>query len=197
MSSRKDLKPATILYPTPVVLATSVDEKGKPNICTLAASGILSGNPPRVSISVRPSRYSHGLITTTREYVINIPTVDIVRETDYCGIVSGRSVDKFKVTKLTPMEAKKVMPPIIGECPVSLECRVKDIMRFGSHDVFVGEVVNVNVDDRLLGESKNIDYAKLKPITWNPITEEYHSLGECLGKAGYSRKTYKTSQQTG
>jgi flavin reductase (DIM6/NTAB) family NADH-FMN oxidoreductase RutF len=172
-------------------LATSIDDSGKPNICTLAASGILSGNPPHVSISIRPSRYSHTLITKTREYVINIPTADIVKQTDYCGIVSGRVVDKFKVTKLTPIEAKAVRPPVIEQCPISLECKVKDIIKLGSHDVFVGEVVNVNVDENVTNQSGSIDYKKLKPITWNPITEEYHSLGERLGKEGYSKKIYK------
>ncbi len=196
MPNRRDLKPATILYPTPVILATSIDEAGKPNVCTLAASGILSGNPPHVSISIRPSRYSYELITRAREYVINIPTATIVKETDYCGIVSGRTVDKFKATKLTPIEAKEVKPPIIKECPVSLECKVKDIIDLGSHSVFVGEVVNVNVDENVLGQSKKIAYEKLKPITWNPITEEYHSLGERLGKEGYSRKAYERVQKS-
>lgn len=195
MSSRRDLKPASILYPTPVVLATSIDENGEPNVCTLAASGILAGNPPHVSISIRPSRYSHALISKSNEYVLNIPTATIVRETDYCGIVSGRTIDKFKVTKLTPVEAKIVKPPIISECPISLECKVKDTIKFGSHDVFVGEVVNLSVDESVLGESRNIDYTKLRPITWNPITEEYHSLGERLGKAGYSRKLYEASRK--
>jgi len=191
LSNRKDLKPATILYPTPVVLATSVDEAGKPNVCTLAASGILSGNPPHVSISIRPSRYSHSLISRTKEYVINIPTASIVKEVDYCGVVSGRTIDKFNVTKLTPIEAKTVQPPIIKECPVSLECKVKDTINLGSHSVFVGEVVNLSVDENVFGQSKNITYEKLKPITWNPITEEYHSLGERLGKEGYSKKIYE------
>jgi flavin reductase (DIM6/NTAB) family NADH-FMN oxidoreductase RutF len=194
LSNRRDLKPASILYPTPVVLATSRDEAGKPNVCTLAASGILSGSPPHVSISIRPSRYSHELISRTREYVINIPTSGIVRETDYCGIVSGRTIDKFKVTKLTPIEAKKVKPPIIKECPVSLECKVKDIINLGSHSAFIGEVVNINVDENVLNQSKNIAYEKLKPITWNPLTEEYHSLGERLGKEGYSKKIYEGMQ---
>jgi flavin reductase (DIM6/NTAB) family NADH-FMN oxidoreductase RutF len=193
LSSRRYLKPATIVYPTPVVLTTSIDENGKANVCTLAACGILSGNPPRVSISIRPARYSHTLISKTNEYVVNFPTADIVRETDYCGIVSGRTIDKFKITKLKPIKAKVVKPPIISECPISLECRVKEIMKLGSHDVFVGEVVNLNVDENVLTQSKRIDYTKLRPITWNPITEEYHSLGQRLGKAGYSRKMFETS----
>jgi flavin reductase (DIM6/NTAB) family NADH-FMN oxidoreductase RutF len=192
---RRNLKPGSIIYPTPVVLATSTDDSGKPNVCTLAASGILSGNPPHVSISIRPSRYSHALITKTREYVINIPTADIVKETDYCGIVSGRVVDKFKVTKLNLIEAKIVQPPIIEQCPVSLECKVKDIIKLGSHDVFVGEVVNLNVQESISDKYGNIDYKKLKPITWNPITEEYHSLGERLGKEGYSKKIYEAPRR--
>jgi flavin reductase (DIM6/NTAB) family NADH-FMN oxidoreductase RutF len=155
----------------------------------------MSGDPPHVSISIRPSRYSYELIIRTKEYVINIPTASIVKETDYCGIVSGRTINKFNVTKLTPLEAKKVKPPIIKECPVSLECKVKDIINLGSHSAFVGEVVNVNVDEDLLGQSKNIVYEKLRPITWNPMTEEYHSLGVSLGKEGCSRKIYETSKK--
>lgn len=183
------MKPSALLYPTPVVLATSVDENGKPNVCTLAAAGILSGVPPQVSISIMPTRYSHALISKTKEYVLNIPTADIVKETDYCGIVSGRTVDKFKKTGLTSVNSKKVRPPAISECPVSLECRVKDILRLGSHDVFVGEVVNINVNEDVLNQAKRIvDYGKLKPITWNPITGEYHSLGKSLGSYGFSKK---------
>jgi len=188
LSSKKELKPSALVYPTPVVLVTSVDENGRPNICTLAAVGILSGKPPHVGISIRPSRYSHGLISRTKEFVVNIPTTDIVRETDYCGVVSGRTVDKFREAKLTQMKAKKVRPPIIKECPVSLECKLKDVIKLGSHDLFIGEVVNVDVDESVLGSSGNIDYGKLSPVTWNPITGEYHGLGKVLGSEGFQKR---------
>lgn len=188
LSSKKDLKPTIALYPNPVVLATSVDERGKPNVCTLAWAGVLCSEPPQIGISIRPSRYSHELISKTREYVVNLPTVDIVEETDYCGIVTGKKVDKFKETKLTPVKAKKVKPPLIKECPVNLECKVKDIIKLGSHDLFIGEIVNVNADADLMDSPTSINFGKLKAITWNPISREYYGLGESLGEYGFSQK---------
>jgi len=188
LRSKKELKPSALIYPTPVVLVTSVDEGGRPNICTLAAVGILCGKPPHIGISIRPSRFSHGLISKTKEFVVNIPTTRIVKETDYCGVTSGRAVDKFKEAKLTQMRARKVRPPIIKECPVNLECKLKDIVRLGSHDLFIGEVVNVDVDESVVASSGKIDYEKLNPITWNPITEEYHSLGKVLGSEGFQKR---------
>jgi flavin reductase (DIM6/NTAB) family NADH-FMN oxidoreductase RutF len=188
MPSKRELKPSAVVYPTPVALVTCVDEKGKPNIITLAAVGILCGNPPQVGISIRPSRYSNRLIRKSREFVVNLPTVAIVEETDYCGVVSGRSKDKFAETKLTPIEAKKVRPPLIKQCPVNLECRVKDILSLGSHDLFIGEVVSMHADEEVLDASSNIDFKKLCAITWNPISEEYYSLGESLGIEAFSKR---------
>ena len=190
LSSKKELKPAIALYPTPVVLVTSVGENGRPNICTLAWVGVLCSDPPKIGISIRPSRYSNELIRKTKEYVVNIPTADIVKETDYCGMVTGKTVDKFKETKLTPMEAKKVKPPLIKECPVNLECRVKDIIGLGAHDLFIGEIVNINADEDVMASATSIDFGKLKAITWNPISREYYSLGEALGGYGFSKKYY-------
>jgi flavin reductase (DIM6/NTAB) family NADH-FMN oxidoreductase RutF len=178
LSSKRELKASAIVYPTPVVLVTSIDENGKANICTLAAVGILCGKPPQVGISIRPSRYSNKLIRLCKEFVVNFPTVAITRQTDYCGVVSGRTKDKFAETKLTPIESAKVKPPLIKECPVNLECRVKEVLSLGSHDLFVGEVVSVHADGKVLDSSGKIDFKKLNAITWNPISEEYYSLGE-------------------
>ncbi|WXG44099.1 MAG: flavin reductase family protein [Promethearchaeati archaeon SRVP18_Atabeyarchaeia-1] len=188
MSTRKELKPSTALYPTPVVLVTSIDEGGKPNIITLAWAGNICSNPPQVGISVGPPRYSNGLIRKTGEYVVNIPTADIVREADYCGMVSGRNSDKFRDTKLTAIKAKKVKPPIIAECPVSIECKVRNIIALGSHDLFVGEVVNIDVSENVLDQRGKIDFKRLKAITWNPMTGNYLSVGESLGLIGFSMK---------
>lgn len=185
---KKDLKPAIALYPTPVILATSVDDKGKPNVCTLAWVGVLCSEPPQIGISIRPSRYSHELITKTKEYVVNIPTSDIVRETDYCGMVSGKRVDKFKESKLTPVKAKKVKPPLIKECPVNLECKVKDVIKLGAHDLFIGEIVNIDADEEVMDSSTSINFKKLNAITWNPVSREYWSLGKPLGEYGFSQK---------
>jgi flavin reductase (DIM6/NTAB) family NADH-FMN oxidoreductase RutF len=188
LSSKKELKPSAAVYPTPVALVTCVDEKGKPNIITLAAVGILCGNPPQVGISIRPSRYSNKLIRKSREFVVNLPTIAMVEETDYCGVVSGRTKDKFAETGLTPIEATKVKPPLIRQCPVNLECRVKDILSLGSHDFFVGEVVCMHADEEVLDSSGKIDFKKLNAITWNPISEEYYSLGKLLGTEAFSKR---------
>jgi flavin reductase (DIM6/NTAB) family NADH-FMN oxidoreductase RutF len=174
------MKPSASIYPTPVALVTCVDENGKPNIITLAAVGILCGNPPQVGISIRPSRYSNKLIRGSREFVVNLPTIAIVKETDYCGLVTGRNKDKFAETKLTPVKATKVRAPLIKECPVNLECRVKDVLSLGSHDFFIGEVVCMHADEEVLDSSGKVDFKKLNAFTWNPISEEYHSLGKPL-----------------
>nr|MDO8099761.1 flavin reductase family protein [Candidatus Njordarchaeota archaeon] len=188
MSTRKELKPTTALCPTPVILVTSTDENGKPNIITLAWAGNICSNPPQVGISIQPPRYSNGLIRTIGEFVVNIPTADIVREADYCGMVSGRKFDKFRDTKLTPMNATRVKPPIIAECPVSIECKVKNIITLGSHDLFVGEVVNIDVYEKVLDKRNKVDFGKLKAITWNPLSGDYYSVGERLGLIGFSMK---------
>lgn len=177
-----------LLYPTPVVLATSVNEKKKPNVCTLAWTGVLCSNPPQMGISIRPSRYSHGLIEETGEYVANIPAADIVEETDYCGMVTGEKVDKFKITTLTPVPAERVKPPLIKECPINLECKVGEVRNLGSHDLFIGEIVNVDIDKDVMKSSDDIDFEKLKPITWNPISGEYYNLGEAIGEYGFSQR---------
>jgi flavin reductase (DIM6/NTAB) family NADH-FMN oxidoreductase RutF len=167
---------------------TSSDEKEKPNIITLAWAGNVCINPPQVAISMGRPRYSNGLVRKANEFVVNIPTVNILRETDYCGMVSGKNVDKFKDTKLTPAKATKVKPPIIAECPVNIECKVKNIITLGSHDLFIGEVVNIEVNENVMNERKKIDSRKLKAIAWNPISGEYNSLGEPLGLIGFSLK---------
>jgi len=182
------MKPSNALYPAPVVLVTSVDEGGKPNIITLAWAANIVSVPPHVGISVGPQRYSNGLIHRTGEFVVNMPTSDILKETDYCGIVSGRKVDKFKDTKLSPVKATKVKPPLIKQCPVSIECKVKNIINIGSHDLFIGEVVTIEVDQEVLDQRKNIDFKKLKAITYSPFTGDYYSVGEKLGQIGFSMK---------
>jgi flavin reductase (DIM6/NTAB) family NADH-FMN oxidoreductase RutF len=188
MSTRKKLKLSNALYPTPVILVTSVDKDEKPNIITLAWAGNLCSVPPQIGISIRRPRYSNGLIRKAGEFVVNIPSADIVRETDYCGTVSGKKVDKFKDTKLTPLKASKVKPPIIKECPVSIECKVKKTVTLGSHDLFIGEVVNIGVDENVLDQYRNIDFQKLRPITWSPLSRNYYSVGETLGSFGLSKK---------
>ena len=136
---KKEITPATIIFPLPVVLASTVDEKGKPNLITLAWVGVACSDPPHVTFSVRPGRYSHGLLFNKREVVINIPTAARMREVDHIGIVSGRDEDKFSACKLTAVPAAEVSPPLVEECPVNLECKIRHILFLGSHHMFVAE----------------------------------------------------------
>ncbi len=184
---KKVLKPYEALYPVPVVLVSCVDKSAKrPNIITIAWAGVACSSPPMVSIAIRPSRYSFGLIEETSEFVVNVPNKGFLRQVDYCGIASGRNEDKFKKAKFTPMPAGKVKPPIIKECPVNIECKVKQIIELGAHHLFIAEVLAVNADEEALTGFGQIDYAKLQPIVYNQ--GQYWSLNERLGEFGMSRK---------
>lgn len=167
---------STLFYPCPAVLVTCIDEKGSPNIITLAWAGVSCSDPPTIGIGIRPNRHSHRLIEKSGEFVVNIPTLDIVNETIYCGRVSGMDHDKFAETKLTPEPSRRVKAPLIKECPVNLECVLQKTVKVGSHDLFLGEVVAVHVDQDVLDEKGRIDYAKAKPFVYNQ--GEYWSLGK-------------------
>lgn len=175
---KKTISPQTILYPVPSVLVTCASNSGKANIITLAWVGTVCSEPPMVSISVRPGRFSYKLISETKEFVVNVPTIDIVDKVEYCGIYSGKNVDKFKETGLTPIPASKVKVPLIKECPVNIECVVKSEIYLGSHQLFLGEIVAVDIDEEILNEEGRIDYTKAKPIIYN--NGEYWKLGERL-----------------
>ncbi len=143
-----------LLHPRNVVLVTCVDEVGKVNVITLAWSMPVSMDPPIVAISVAPKRYSHGLIERSKEFVVNVPTMDIVKEALYCGRVSGRRRDKFKDVGLTPSPAKRVKPPIINECIAHLECKVIQQIKVGDHTLFLGEVVAAYVNEKSFVNNK-------------------------------------------
>ena len=151
-----------LLHPRLVVLVSCVDEAGKANVITLAWSMPVSINPPIVVISIAPKRYSHQLIEKTREFVVNVPTMDIVRETLFCGRRSGKTYDKFKETRLTPLPAKMVQPPIIKECVAHLECKLHQQITIGDHTLFIGRVLTAYADDGVF--DKKFDLKKVKPI---------------------------------
>ena len=173
------------LYPVPVVLVTAAKPGGGANIITLAWVGIVCSDPPSISISIRPSRYSHGLIKEAGEFVINVPTEDILRETDRCGMVSGRDVDKFKECSFTAEKATVVGAPLIKECPVSIECKTRQVLSLGAHDLFIGEVVAVHADDKIL-DGGRIDYARARPVVFNQ--GEYWNLAKKIGTYGSSAR---------
>lgn len=179
--------PYEALYPTPVVLVSCADpDSKKANIITIAWCGIVCSKPPQISISIRPSRLSHKLISETREFAVNIPTVNILKATDFCGIRSGKDIDKFKEAKLTPMPAVKISTPIIKECPVNIECLLRHTLPLGTHDMFIGEVVAVHADSEVLGSNGKIDYKKTYPFVYNQ--GEYWDLGKSIGFYGFSSK---------
>lgn len=178
--------PSTALFPVPAVLVTCQTEGGKPNIITIAWTGVINSVPPTVYISVQPVRYSNGILKEAGEYVINIPSVDIARQVDYCGITSGKDVDKFAETGLTPVPASQVKAPLIKECPVNIECKVKQTLNLGSHDVYIAEIVAVHYDENVLDENGRPDYDKIKPYGY--CQGEYRTITEKIGTYGYSGK---------
>ncbi len=177
-------KPGNMLYPLPVVMVSVADRNGKPNIITVAWAGTICSDPPMVSISVRPERYSHAILKETGEFVINLTTRDLCFATDYCGVKSGRDVDKFKEMHLTALPASVVKAPLIGESPVNLECRVTEVKSLGSHDMFMAEVVAVQADEKYMDEKHKFHLEWADPITY--LHGTYYTCGDRLGSFGYS-----------
>lgn len=175
--------------PSPAAMITSIDENGKPNIITLGeVFNISIRQPVIVGIAVRPATYSHGLITKTGEYVINLTTAGMVDKVDRCGMSTGRhGLDKFAAFGLTPIPATYVKPPLIKECPVNIECQVAGIQRIGDHDLFLGEVVGVHADEEYLDAKGNLDVERLNLLVY--LTESYWTLGEKIGDFGFSSRS--------
>jgi len=181
------LPPNESLYPLPVALVTCCDVFGnKPNIITIAWCGVVCSKPPIISISVRPSRHSHKLIEESKEFAVNIPSSSLLKKVDLCGISSGKDVDKFKDYRLTKLKSNKIKSPIIKECPVNIECKLKETLHLGSHDLFLGEVVAVSVDADIVGDGGKIDFRKADPVVFNQ--GEYWTIGAKAGYYGYSSK---------
>lgn len=177
-------KAGNMLYPVPAVMVSCARPGEKPNIVTVAWAGTICSDPAMVSISVRKERYSHDIIEETKEFVINLTTKKLVRATDYCGVRSGRDVDKFKELHLTPEESEKIKAPGIAESPVNIECKVKQVMRLGSHDMFIAEVVAVRVDESLLDKKGTLQLSKAELMAYSHGS--YYELGKSLGKFGFS-----------
>lgn len=179
-------QPSPVLFPLPTVLVTSVSKDGIINVATIAWTGVLCSEPPMVGIGVRPSRHTYKYLQETMEFVINIPQADYLQQTDQCGIISGEKEDKFSLTGFTAEQADIVKAPLIKECPVNVECVVKQILPLGTHDFFVAEVVAVHVDDSILDENGRIDSLKANPIAY--LASGYNSLKEQIGRYGFSKK---------
>lgn len=173
-----------MLYPVPAVMVSCGRFGVSDNIITVAWTGTVCSDPAMLSISVRPERHSYQLIKETGEFAVNLVTKALVFATDYCGVKSGRDVDKFKEMNLTPLQAQKISAPIIAESPVNIECRVVKELPLGSHTMFVGEVVNVTVEDAYLNETGKFELNSTGLVSYSH--GEYFLLGEKLGKFGYS-----------
>ena len=179
-------KPGNMLYPLPAVMVSVADKEGNPNIITVAWAGTVCTNPPMVSISVRPERYSYHMIDETGEFVINLTTEKLAYATDYCGVRSGKDVDKFKELHLTPEKAEYVSASLIAESPVNIECKVVKKETPGSHHIFLAEVKAVHVDDAYMDQKGRFALEKTDPIVY--VHGQYYSLGKLLGTFGYSVK---------
>ena len=176
-------KPGTLLAPIPPAMI-SCGTVEKPNVMTAAWTGIINSEPPMTYVSIRPSRHSHDIISKTKEFVINMATLDLVKAADYCGVKSGRTVDKFKEMNLTAAPCSVISAPHIMESPVSLECQVVDIHSFETHDMFLAKIVAVQVDDRYIDDAGKLWMEKMGLVAY--AHGQYFTMGRNLGKFGFS-----------
>ena len=182
--AKQTWKPGNMIYPIPAVMVSVTDGKGQDDIITVAWTGTICTNPPMAYISVRPERFSYHMIKETGEFVINLTTEELAAATDYCGVRSGRDVDKFKEMNLHKSISKVVKAPGIEESPVNIECCVKEIKELGSHHMFIAEVVSVNIDDKYMDKTGKFNLNKAGLVSYSH--GEYFELGKKLGKFGYS-----------
>ena len=180
---RKSLKPGALTAPLPPVLVT-VGEGDAANIITIGWTGILATHPARTYVSIRPERHSYSLLRRHGEFVVNLATVEMARKVDYCGIYTGAKVNKFKECGLTPVASKEVTVPSIAECPLSLECRVVEVIPMGTHDVFIADIVGVSCDEAMLDDMGRLCYDKVNLLAY--AHGEYFALGEKVGRFGFS-----------
>ena len=186
-----NFKPGNMIYPLPAVMVSCGDIDGESNILTVAWTGTICTNPPMAYISVRPERHSYQMIKESGEFVINLTTESLIRATDYCGVKSGRDVDKWQECHLTKEKADTVKCPLIEESPVNIECKVKEIKELGSHHMFIADVTSVHVDEKYMDEKNSFHLNDSGLIAYSHGT--YFSLGRKLGTFGYSIRKKKTN----
>lgn len=185
-------KPGTLMAPVPPALI-SCAHGGKDNLITIAWTGIINSEPAKTYISVRPSRYSYDLIKESGEFCINMPSSHIVRSIDFCGVKSGREIDKFAACKLTREKASVASCPMVAESPVSIECKVTEIVPLGTHDMFIADIVAVNIDERYIDERGKFHPEKCAFAAY--AHGQYFALGKKIGSFGYSVKKKKTNKR--
>ena len=198
-------KAGNMLYPLPAVMVSLTDKEGNSNIITLAWAGTICTNPPMLSVSIRPERYSYNIIKETGEFVVNLTTKELAYATDYCGVKSGKDVDKFGKMRLTKLASEKINSVAIAESPVNIECKVRQIMELGSHSLFIADVVNVRVDSRYIDEKGRFNLAKSELIAFGysikkskettkkvkKETKEKQSENKKIKKSGTVKSEYK------
>lgn len=177
-------KPGNMLYPLPAVMVSCQRGEEKPNIITVAWAGTVCTSPAMLSVSIRPERYSYDIIKESGEFVVNLTTEELTKAMDFCGVKSGKNVDKFKEMNLTPLESKTIKTPGILESPVNIECKVKEILELGSHHMFIGEVTGVQVDEEKLDENNRLLLNEAGLVAY--AHGQYRALGKTLGTFGYS-----------
>lgn len=193
--AKQHWKGSVLLAPVPAALV-SCGTLEKPNVLTIAWTGILSTHPPMTYISVRPSRHSYPIIMKNREFVINLTTSSMCRETDFCGVRSGKNTDKFKICGMTPEPAKTVTAPMIAECPINLECKVTETKELGSHTMFIAEITGVNAEERYIDSKGKLNLQQCGLMAY--AHGEYFALGRKLGDFGWSvrkKKKLKSAKQ--
>jgi len=194
--ARQYWRGANLLNPVPVVLVTCTDENGKSNVMTAAWVGTICSEPVMLSVSIRKSRYSHDIIAKSKELVINLTNENLALFTDFAGIYSGKKVDKFNMAekyKVTAIASKDVKAVTISESPIALECKVKDIIELGSHDMFICEVISTSVDENILDENGKLDMKKANLLAY--CHGEYYTLGKKIGKFAYSSHKKERSRR--
>ena len=187
-------KPGTLIYPLPAIMVSCGDFNGEKNIITIAWTGTICSNPPMCYISIRPERHSYQMIKESGEFVINLTTESLAFATDFCGVKSGKDMDKFKKTKLTPLPGIAVKAPIIGESPLNIECKVIEIKKLGSHDMFIAEVVAVHANEDLFNpETDAFDLNAAQMLVYSH--GHYFGVGKKIGRFGYSVMKEKTKKR--
>lgn len=184
MGERIDFKPGNMLNPTPVVMVSCQRPGEKPNIITIAWTGTICSDPPMLSISVRPERHSYGIIKDTGEFAVNLVNESLTYAADYCGVKSGKTVDKYKEMGLKPVELSHIGCPGIEGSPAILECKVKERIPLGTHDLFIADIVGVNIDGEYMDENNVFHINESGLVVYSH--GEYYRIGEKLGKFGYS-----------
>lgn len=180
---KRTLGAKTLVYPTPVFVVGSYDQEDRPNAMTASWAGLVCSAPPCMGVSLRKSNYSYGNILHHKAFTISIPSQEQIKKVDFLALTSGRNVDKFRVARLTPVQSDLVHAPYVKEFPVVLECRLLHTLELGLHTLFIGEILDAKAEETVLGTNGLSVIEKVKPMLFDPDTQRYFAVGECLGQA--------------